>query len=281
MALSGMAGAAWATPTVDPPRPLPSGAQLSVHPGDRVEISTEARSSADTRNGARVLSGAFKEGGILRMDDRLVVAVMTISCAAAPGSYEVRLAAPAGEAAAASDVGRLWGNVQVAQADEPTRAECERRVAALPPQSQEENWGADAPWPQTPWHVTSVRAGGELTAHDNSQLAGEGDVRLSSPGFTGTVVMHGDKAVTATARIRCDAQPGLYVVQRAEGGKPAQVWARYRVTPPDAGCHDPAPQAQVHRTMPSNSRIIGAASALAVAGAGIYVWLRIHRRATR
>ncbi|MFF2785961.1 hypothetical protein ACFVT6_04180 [Streptomyces sp. NPDC058049] len=278
--LSGVSGGALAVPAADPPRPMPSGAEMPVMLGERISISTEAGVSGDARNGVRVVSPAFVADGTLRMDDRLLTAVVTVSCTAAPGSYEVRFGSPVGDENV-SKIDRLWGSVRVAPAEAAEREACERRVAQLPPVSQEEHWPEDSGWPATPWDVRTVRAGERMTASDGFAMASDGEVTLSSPAFTRSVVMRGAKLVSAVVQIRCDAQPGLYEVRWNEHGKSAKIWARYRVVDTAApGCQDPvvAPQASaVRRSAPW---LLGGAAALTAAGAAGYAFLR-RRKASR
>ncbi|QTI49264.1 hypothetical protein JYK04_07135 [Streptomyces nojiriensis] len=280
LVLSGMSGGALAAPAADPPRPMPSGAELPVTRGERISVSTEAMVSGDARNGVRVVSPAFVADGTLRMDDRLLTAVVTVSCAAAPGSYEVRFGSPVGDENV-SKIDRLWGSVRVAPAEAAEREACERRVAELPPVSQEERWPEDIGWPATPWDVRSVRAGERMTASDGVAMASDGEVTLSSPAFTRSEVMRGAKLVSAVVRIRCDAQPGLYAVRWNERGRKAKIWARYRVVDTAApGCQDPvaAPQASaVRRAAPW---LLGGAAALTASGAVGYAYLR-RRKASR
>ncbi|MYV74684.1 hypothetical protein GT352_12185 [Streptomyces sp. SID1046] len=279
LSLSAATGGALAAPVSDPPRPLPSGAELTVRPGDRVTISTSATVDADTRNGVRVVSGAFVTAGTLRREDHLVTAIMTVACTAASGPYEVRFRSPVGEENP-SGIDRLWGSVRVAPADETERVECARRVSELPLESQEEHWPGDAPWPQTPWDVRTVRAGGTITATDNSHMAGDGEVKLSSPAFTQSVVMRGSKKVDAAVRIRCEVQPGVYTVHWNEKGKPAKEWARYRVTEAAPGCQDPAIAPQAGAARKATPWLVGSVAALSVMGGAGYVLLRRRRKAS-
>lgn len=240
MLLAGGAGNALAASVEDPPRPAPSGAELSARPGDRIGVTTEALRSSDAFSGVRVTSPAFAADGTFRMDDNLLKAVATISCTAEPGSYEVRFGS-AVDVHIGSEIDRLWGTVRVAPADAAERAECARKTAARPPESMEERYPAGTQWPASAWDVRTVQAGGELRAKDGLEMGNDGEVELTSPGFTQPVVMHGDKMVTATVRIRCAAEPGLYVVHWNEKGKPAREWARYRVTAAAADCQDRRP----------------------------------------
>ncbi|WP_449479923.1 hypothetical protein [Streptomyces avidinii] len=198
------------------------------------------------------------------MNGHVLVAVMTVACTAAAGPYEVRLAQPAGEDAG-SKGSRLWGSVRVAAADEAERAECARRVAGRAPESREERWPEGTSWPASPWDVRSVRAGGELRARDGLAMGNDGGVELASPGFTRPVVMHGDKMVAATVRIRCDARPGLYVVHWNERGRPVKVWARYRVTAAAPGCQDPVATPRPAAARRAAPWLLGGATALAAA----------------
>ncbi|MGW3060731.1 hypothetical protein ACWC98_33035 [Streptomyces goshikiensis] len=274
------AGSALAAPAESPPRPVPSGAELSVRPGERVIVTTEAMRSGDAFSGVRVTSPAFAADGTFRMDDLVLNAVATISCAAEPGSYEVRFGSSRSEDIGV-EIDRLWGRVRVAPADAAQREECARQVAARPPESMEERYPADSEWPASPWDVRSVQAGGELHAEDGLEMGNDGMVELSSPGFTRPVVMHGDKHVSATVRIRCDARPGLYVVHWNEKGKPAREWARYRVTAPPADCHDPESSPQAGEAASSAHWFLGAVAALAAVGVGTWAWLRLRRKTPR
>ncbi|MFF2198301.1 hypothetical protein [Streptomyces sp. NPDC058157] len=275
---AGAVGALAGTPA-EPPRPLAGGAELVVRLGERVSVTTEALVSGDAFSGVRVTSPAFATDGTLRMNDNLLVAVATVSCAAGPGSYEVRFGSPPGDGNA-SKVDRLWGSVRVAPADAAERAECERQVAQRQPESQEERYPAGTQWPASPWDVRTVQAGGQLKAEDGLEMGSDGMVELSSPGFMQPVVMRGDKKVTATVRIRCDAQPGLYVVYWNEEGKPAKIWARYRVTAAAPGCQDPAATSRVGAGRKTAPWLFGAA-ALAAVGAVGYALFRSRRKAPR
>lgn len=278
--LSGVSGGALAASPANPPRPMPSGAEMPVTLGERINISTEAGVSGDARNGVRVVSPAFVADGTLRMDDRLLTAVVTVSCTAAPGSYEVRFGSPVGDENV-SKIDRLWGSVRVAPAEAAEREACERRVAQLPPVSQEEHWPEDSGWPATPWDVRPVRAGERMTASDGFALASDGEVTLSSPAFTRSVVMRGAKLVSAVVQIRCDAQPGLYEVRWNEHGKSAKIWARYRVVDTAApGCQDPVVTPQASSLRRSTPWLLGGAAALTAAGAAGYAVLR-RRKASR
>ncbi|MFI5672580.1 hypothetical protein [Streptomyces sp. NPDC051704] len=224
-------------------------------------------------------SPAFAADGTLRRNDNLLVAVATVSCAAEPGSYEVRFGSPLGNDNA-SKIDRLWGSVRVAPADAAERAECERQVAQRQPESQEERYPAGTEWPASPWDVRTVQAGGQLKAGDGQEMGSDGMVKLSSPGFTRSVVMRGDKKVTATVRIRCDARPGLYVVHWNEEGKPAKVWARYRVTAASPGCQDPAVTSEASAVRQKAPWLLGAA-ALAAVGVVGYAFSRRRRKVSR
>ncbi|WP_143196889.1 hypothetical protein [Streptomyces sp. CB00455] len=261
-----------AAPLTDVPLPLPSGADQSVRPGEQVSVSVGLQDAAG--DGDRVFSEAFTADGRMRMNAPHVTAVMTISCTAAPGSYEVRIGS--GGDRNPSEVTRLWGSVRVAPAEETERVACARRVSELPPEPQEEHWPADVEWPATPWDVRSVRAGGEMTATDGLGMGGDGGVTLTSSAFTRPVVMYGAKKVSAVVRIRCDAKPGLYKVVWREKGMPSKVWARLRVEPAAPDCHDPAPTLTDLGKRPASWLAAGiCAAALAV---GAYA-LKRRRRA--
>ncbi|WP_406514452.1 hypothetical protein OG851_41975 (plasmid) [Streptomyces sp. NBC_00161] len=236
-------------------------------------MTTEALVSGDAFSGVRVTSPAFVADGILRMDDRLLKAVATVSCTAEPGSYEVRFGSPIGNENA-SKINRLWGSLRVAPADAAERAECARQVGARPPESMEERYPEGSEWPSSPWDVRTVQAGGELRAKDGLEMGTDGMVELTSPGFTQSAVMHGDKLVSATVRIRCNAQPGLYVVHWNEKGNPAKEWARYRVTAAAQGCQDPAMAPQASAVRQAAPWLLAGATALAAAGAVSYTLFR-------
>ncbi len=271
MSTAGVNGAL-AAPSEVPPKPVPSGGEVLVSPGDRVAVTTEAMRSGDAFSGVRITSPGFATDGVFRRDDSLLHAVATVSCTAEPGSYQVRFG-PSLTKDIGGEINRLWGTVVVAPADPAQRAECARQVAARPPESMEERYPADSSWPASEWDVRSVPAGGELEARDGLEMGSDGMVELSSPGFTKPVVMHGDKLVSATVRIRCDAQPGIHVVHWNEKGKPAKEWARYRVTSAPANCTDAA-------SAPAGARrpwVYGTATALAAGGLGAALWLRRRR----
>ncbi|MFF3091828.1 hypothetical protein ACFVRB_43385 [Streptomyces nojiriensis] len=211
------------------------------------------------------------------MDDKLLKAVATVSCTAEPGSYEVRFGSSLSEDIGV-EIDRLWGTVRVAPADTAQRAECARQVAARPPESMEERYPAGSQWPASPWDVRSVPAGGELEAKDGLEMGNDGMVELSSPGFTRPVVMRGDKLVSATVRIRCDARPGLYVVHWREKGKPEKEWARYRVTPAAADCNDAASPREANGEDIWKPWEYGTATALTAGALAAGLWLRRRGR---
>ncbi|WP_329098266.1 hypothetical protein [Streptomyces sp. NBC_01439] len=239
-------------------------------------MTTEALRSSDAFSGVRVTSPAFAADGTFRMDDNLLKAVATISCTAEPGSYEVRFGSAVG-VNIGSEIDRLWGTVRVAPADAAERAECARKTAARPPESMEERYPEGTEWPAGPWDVRTVQAGGELRAKDGMEEGNDGEVELTSPGFTRPVVMHGDKLVSATVRIRCAAEPGLYVVHWNEKGMPAREWARYRVTAAAPDCQDPAAAPRASGARRTAPWLLGGAAALAAAGAVGYTLFRRRR----
>ncbi|MER6391535.1 hypothetical protein ABT236_24105 [Streptomyces sp. NPDC001523] len=231
-----------AAPLEDVPLPLPlqRDAERLVRPGERVSVTVGLQDAIT--NDHRIFSPAFIAEGRMRMNDPHITAVMTISCTAAPGSYEVRTASGGDRDRDPSDVGSLWGSVRVELVGDAERAACARRVSELPPEPREERWPANVEWPGSPWDVRSVRAGGEMKATDGLEMAGDGEVTLTSSAFTRPVVMHGARVLSATVRIRCDATPGIHTVvwrQKAKIG--SEVWARLRVEPAAPDCHDPAP----------------------------------------
>lgn len=143
----------------------------------------------------------------------------------------------------------------------------------------EERYPEGMEWPSGPWDVRTVQAGGELRAKDGLEMGNDGEVELTSPGFTQPVVMHGDKLVSATVRIRCAAEPGLYVVHWNEKGKPAKEWARYRVTAAAPDCRDPAVAPRAGAARRTAPWLLGGAAALAAAGAVGYALFRRRREA--
>ncbi|MGW7172266.1 hypothetical protein [Streptomyces xanthophaeus] len=92
-----------------------------------------------------------------------------------------------------------------------------------------------------------------------------------------TQVMHGDKLVSAVVRIRCDAQPGLYIVQWNEKGRPAKEWARYRVTPAAADCRDAAASSDGSRAGERKPWVYGPAATLVAGGIATGLWLLKRR----
>ncbi|MEU4359810.1 hypothetical protein [Streptomyces virginiae] len=260
-----------AAPLTDVPSPLPSGADQPVRPGEQVSVSVGLQDAVG--NGDRVFSEAFTADGRMRMNDPQVTAVMTISCTAAPGAYEVRIGS--GGDRNPSEVTRLWGRVRVTPGEDTDREACARRVSGLPPEPQEERWPADVEWPASPWDVRSVRAGGELTATDGLGTGGDASVTLTSPVFTRPVVMHGARRVSAVVRIRCDAKPGLYTVAWREKGARSKVWARLRVEPAAPDCRDPAPTpADLFKSAPA---WLAAGICAAALAAGVHALKRKRR----
>ncbi|MFJ3860378.1 hypothetical protein ACIPRL_29605 [Streptomyces sp. NPDC090085] len=271
---------ALAAPAEEPPKPVPSDAEVLVRPGDRVTVTAEALRFGDAYSGVRITSPAFAADGVFRRDDSRLHAVATVSCTADPGSYQVRFGTPP-HAGTGAEINRLWGTVMVAPADQAQRAECERQVAARPAESMEERYPAGTTWPASPWDVRSVPAGGELEAKDGLEMGSDGMVELSSPGFTEPVVLHGDKLVSAVVRIRCDAPPGLYVVHWNEQGRPAKEWARYRVTPAAPDCNAAASSSHGAQGEAWKPWAGGTAGVLAAGGIVTGLWLlkRKYRQA--
>ncbi|MFJ5548672.1 hypothetical protein [Streptomyces sp. NPDC093225] len=245
-----------------------------MKPGDQISVDAQAGVDSGVRNGTRLTSTAFVHPGTLRIRDDRLKAVATIACSTPAGLYEVRLAHPADEADS-GDTGRSWAWMRVEPDAGQTRQQCERRTAARPPESQEERWGSDTPWPQTPWDVRTVRAGKSLTAYDNSHMMVYGEVTLSSPAFVEPVVMRGSKNLSAVVRIRCAAPPGLYAVTAAGTGIPNTPWARLRVEPAGPNCHDPAP---IHATESGGHAgfWLGTAAFLAFAAVALLVAYRLR-----
>lgn len=275
-------GIACAASPPQPPTPLPVGARLSASPGDRLTFT--APPGLPGMNGKWIVSTIFVQHGTLRMDDPVTTAVATVACDTPPGVYPVETNMPEGPAKGVK--GNTWATVEVADLGEAERAACPAKVAALPPERLEERWPADASWPRSPWDVRTFRPGARVTP----TAAAQGyDEHLISPGFTDEPVMRGTKAVvTATATIRCDAEPGLYEVRWL--GRD-EVWARYRVagTGGESGgpCQDGAVGRTAERTAERAAErdagrtpwLVGAAVAvLGLAGAAAYALTRRRRR---
>ncbi|MGG8410482.1 hypothetical protein ACM614_29970 [Streptomyces sp. 12297] len=268
-------GGAEAAINSDDSIPIPSGNKATiVRPGDQVSVDARAGIDSGVRNGVRLVSTAFVRPGTLRVQSDRLKASATISCSATAGAYEVRLIHPVDEPDS-SDTGRSWAWISVQPRAGQTRQDCEGRVAARPPDSQEEHWGARTPWPQTPWDVRTVRAGGTLTAYDNPHTMVHGDVTLSSPAFVEPVVMRGDKVASAVVRIRCHTPPGLYTVTTRGPGTSKGPWARFRVEPAAPNCQDPAP-AQAAAPAGHKAVWIGAAAFLLVSAAAILIARRLR-----
>ncbi|MFJ6484523.1 MULTISPECIES: hypothetical protein [unclassified Streptomyces] len=214
------------------------------------------------------------------MNDPVISAVATVACDARPGVYPVERSGPGGPTKGAK--GDVWVTVKVADIDESERTACPAEVAALPPEQQEERWPAGDSWPQSPWDVRTFWPGEKMTPTGSDADLGYGDT-LTSPGFTGEAVMSGAKAVlTAKAVVRCDAQPGLFEVRWV--GRD-EVWARYRVAPIDEvarrACRDQQAALAGGQSAGRAAWLVGAAAALAAAGAGTYVLFRRRRAASR
>ncbi|MBT2404903.1 hypothetical protein [Streptomyces sp. ISL-21] len=222
-------------------------------------------------------SEIFIEHGTLRMNDPVITAVATVACDTPPGVYLVEQTGPGGPPKGAK--GDVWVTVKVADIGEAERKACPGMVAALPPEQPDERWPAGDSWPQSPWDVRTFKPGDKVTPTASDAELGFGKT-LASPGFTDQPVMSGAKAVlTATATIRCDAQPGLYEVRWVGRN---EVWARYRVAQTDdatrRACQD-------HATEPATGQLtpwlVGGAAALAAAGVGTYVLVRRRRGTSR
>ncbi|MET9687515.1 hypothetical protein ABZY81_03435 [Streptomyces sp. NPDC006514] len=265
------AASAFAAQAADPPPELFDGAQLSARPGERLTLRSP--SYLPGWIGDWVISKAFVQHGTLRMHDPAITAEATVACDTPPGVYQV--GRTGSEPVEAGDDGAPWVTVKVVEIDDAERAACPGKVAALPPEEIEEQWPADDSWPNSPWDVRTFQPGAKVTP--TSTLMGY-DERLTSRGFTGRPVMRGTKAVlTATATIRCDAEPGLYEVRWV--GKD-EVWARYRVAQIDdatrASCRDGTWHVATGRT----PWLVGGAAA-ALAAAGAYALARRRRGPAR
>lgn len=253
------AASAFATQAADPPGPLSVGDELSARPGERLTFTAPPHLPGWI--GDWVISKIFVQHGTLRMHHPAITAVATVACDTPPGVYQVGRAMPQPDGGPPDPA--PWVTVKVVDIDEAERAACPGKVAALPPEEVEEQWPADDSWPQSPWDVRTFQPGAKVTP---TATAMGYDERLTSRGFTGRPVMRGAKAVvTATATIRCDAEPGLYEVRWV--GKD-EVWARYRVARIDdatrASCRDGTWHLATGRTP---WMLGGAAAALAASGA--------------
>ncbi|MER7824327.1 hypothetical protein ABTX85_17390 [Streptomyces sp. NPDC096097] len=267
------ATSAFAAQAADPPAELFDGAEVPARPGERLRLRSP--SYLPGWIGDHVVSKVFVRPGTLRMRDPAITAEAVVACDTPPGVYQVGRTGtgPDGEPDGGPDDGAPWVTVKVVDIDEAERAACPAKVAAYPPEEVEERWPADEWWPQSPWDVRTFQPGETVTPTET--LRGY-DEALTSRGFTGRPVMRGTKAVvTATATIRCDAEPGLYEVRWVGAD---EVWARYRVAAVDdatrASCQD-------GRTDWSAWLIGGAAAALAAAGAGARVLARRRRGPAR
>ncbi|MER6377030.1 hypothetical protein ABT255_54190 [Streptomyces mirabilis] len=213
------------------PAPLPLGSVRSVHPGDTLAVTA---ASGQAVNGETITSPVLLKAGRMRMTTPRLTAAVTIACDARPGTYPVTLTG-AGDTRPAEH-GAPWAHVRVEPADEVARRACRDKVKKMPPPDREEHWAANTTWPQSEWDVRSFRAGSRITITDNYDEGMDGVIALSSPAFADRPVLRGARAVlTATATLRCDAVPGLYLVyQRTpyQGeNHPNQPWARLRITP--------------------------------------------------
>ncbi|MEV6394884.1 hypothetical protein AB0M39_08920 [Streptomyces sp. NPDC051907] len=222
------------------------------------DVLTVAVPAGEVANGLPVRSKAFLADGVLRMHAPRLTATVAVTCEAKPGVYEVELG---------TEGALPYTRVRVEEADEAARRECRTKLSDLPPVSQEERWDDGAPWPQSPWDVREVPAGGRITASDSGAVDGEDS--LSSPGFAEKAVLRGGKNVlTADATVSCDAKPGLYSVHK-NGER--EVWARYRVTAATSRCASSSSPTAVAPWA------VGGTGALA-AGLGAFVLVRRRRR---
>ncbi|MGW3118641.1 hypothetical protein ACWDBW_16135 [Streptomyces sp. NPDC001107] len=261
-------------------QPTPSltyGSVRSVRPGDQLTIDAQQK-RGEASNGDIMRSSAFITAGKMRMMDPLVTTTVTISCEAKPGTYPVLRRDPGD--VRPEEHPFQWARVRVEPADEAARRACRDKVKKLPRPELEERWGPDAPWPQTEWDVRTFRAGSRIEITTDGVFASEGD-SLTSRAFTDRPVLQDGKAtLTATATLRCDATPGLYVIYRhaVDQNGPAKPIARLRVAPaadPEA-CQ--ARQAAAHRT---TAIAWAAGGALLVAAAGAAFLLRARSRRAR
>ncbi|MFF4424102.1 hypothetical protein ACFY04_25525 [Streptomyces sp. NPDC001549] len=267
------AASAFAAQAADPPAELSEGDQLSARPGERLTFTSPRYLPGWI--GDWVISKIFVQHGTLRMHDPAITAVAIVACDTPPGVYPVGRKMPGGPADGSD--GASWVTVKVVDIDEAERAACPGKVAALPPEEVEEQWPAGDSWPQSPWDVRTFQPGAKVTP--TATVMGY-DQPLTSRGFTGRPVMRGTKAVvTATATIRCDAEPGLYEVRWVGED---EVWARYRVARIDdatrASCRDGASDLATGRTP---WLVGGAAAAAGLAAVGAYALARRRRGPAR
>jgi len=229
------------------PRPTASltyGSVTSVRPGDTLSVDAK---QGEAGYGDTMRSSVFLATGKLRMMDPLLTTTVTIACEARPGTYPV-LRRGAGDVGPEEHPFR-WARVRVEPADEGARRACRDKVKKLPRRDPEERWPADTTWPQSEWDVRTFRAGHRITITDNDDEGSDGDISLISPAFAGRPVLRGAKAVlTATATLKCDATPGLYVVHRHEAGQtgPDKPWARLRLVGAGRGKACPTEQTAAH-----------------------------------
>ncbi|MCX4800984.1 hypothetical protein OG594_04815 [Streptomyces sp. NBC_01214] len=270
------APSAFAAQAADPPAPLSDGDQLTARPGERLTFT--APPYLPGWIGDWGISKAFVQHGTLRMHHPAITAVATVACDTPPGVYPVGRAMPESEGGPADGHGgdgASWVTVKVVDIDGAERAACPGKVAALPPEEVEEQWPADDSWPQSPWDVRTFQPGDKVTP--TATVMGY-DEPLTSRGFTGRPVMRGVKAVvTATATIRCDAEPGLYEVRWV--GKD-EVWARYRVAQIDDATRASCRDGTWHLATGWTPWLVGGA-AVALAAAGAYALVRRRRGPAR
>ncbi len=232
------AGNAATLPNSDESIPISEGKRAAlVGLNGTVAVNVQAASRSGVSNVTQMESEASVRPRVLRMQGSGLKDSVPVSCVAADGVREIRLPLPA---SVPDSTAQARTSQSVDSKAGYTRRDCERSVATQQAAAQDEHRDPGTYWPQTPWDVRTVRAGGTLTADEPLALFSDG-VTLSSPAFVEPVVMHGGKTVSAVVHIRCTAPPGLYTVTATGPGAPAGPWARFRVEPALPNCHDPAP----------------------------------------
>lgn len=261
---------------------LPYGSVRSVRPGDQLTIA--AKYGKDGRYeagyGDIMRSSVFTAAARLRMMNPLLTTTVTISCEAKPGTYPVLLHGAGGVGQDEHPI--HWARVLVEPADEAARRACHDKVKKLPRPNPEERWAAGAAWPQSEWDARTFRAGSHITITGSEAEASDGD-SLTSRAFTDRPVLRdGKAALIATATLKCDAAPGLYVVYRHDAGQsgPAKPWARLRIAGAARGkaCSTEQSAASHFGTSCLGVAAWTAGGTLLTAGAGAALFLRARSR---
>lgn len=254
----------------------------SVRPGDQLTI--DARYGKDgwyeAGYGDIMRSSVFTAAARLRMMDPLLTTTVTISCEAKPGTYPVLQHGAGGVGQDEHPI--HWARVRVEPVDEAERRACPDKVKKLPRPNPEERWAPDNAWPQSEWDVRTFRAGSHITITGNRAWASVGD-SLTSRAFTDRPVLRDAKAfLTATATLKCDAKPGLYVVYQHYAGQtgPAKPWARLRITGAARGtaCSTEQSAASYFGTSRLGVAAWTAGGTLLAAAAGAALFLRARSR---